>query len=114
MAGPGLQQVQRLSLQQILAPQLQQSLHLLQVSTLELQSLVHEELQQNPLLEDMPKDEPRVEVERTSSIADDPSGPTRKVRPLVLHACSHLPTFPRFLRQVQSIDVSTTALFEAN
>lgn len=66
MAGPGLHQVQRLSLQQILAPQLQQSLHLLQVSTLELQSLVHEELQQNPLLEDMPKDEPQVEVERTS------------------------------------------------
>ena len=61
--GPGLQQVQRLSLQQILAPQLQQSLHLLQVSTLELNQLVHEELQQNPLLEEVPKDEPRVEVE---------------------------------------------------
>ncbi len=64
--GPGLQQVQRLSLQQILAPQLQQSLHLLQVSTLELQSLVQEELQQNPLLEDVPKDEPQVEIERSS------------------------------------------------
>src|SRR5881296_649186 len=51
--GPGLQQVQRLSLQQILAPQLQQSLHLLQVSTLELNQLVHEELQQNPLLEEV-------------------------------------------------------------
>src|SRR5882672_10116556 len=63
MAGPGLHQVQKLSLQQILAPQLQQSLHLLQVPTLELQSLVHEELQQNPLLEEVPKDEPRVEVE---------------------------------------------------
>jgi RNA polymerase sigma-54 factor len=64
--GPGLQQVQRLSLQQILAPQLQQSLHLLQVPTLELRSLVQEELQQNPLLEELPKDEPRVEVERDS------------------------------------------------
>jgi hypothetical protein len=63
MAGPGLQQVQRLSLQQILAPQLQQSLHLLQVPTLELNALVHEELQQNPLLEEVSKDEPRVEVE---------------------------------------------------
>jgi RNA polymerase sigma-54 factor len=60
--GPGLHQVQRLSLQQILAPQLQQSLHLLQVPTLELSALVHEELQQNPLLEELPKDEPRVEV----------------------------------------------------
>src|SRR5271155_5592004 len=63
MAGPGLHQVQRMSLQQILAPQLQQSLHLLQVPTLELRSLVQEELQQNPLLEEIGKDEPRVEVE---------------------------------------------------
>ena len=63
MAGPGLHQVQKLSLQQILAPQLQQSLHLLQVPTLELCSLVQEELQQNPLLEELPKDEHRVEVE---------------------------------------------------
>src|SRR5580704_16895649 len=63
MAGPGLHQVQRLSLQQILAPQLQQSLHLLQVPTLELRSLVQEELQQNPLLEEVSKDEPRVESE---------------------------------------------------
>jgi RNA polymerase sigma-54 factor len=61
--GPGLYQVQRLSLQQILAPQLQQSLHLLQVPTLELTALVHEELQQNPLLEEVSKDEPRVEVD---------------------------------------------------
>jgi RNA polymerase sigma-54 factor len=63
--GPGLHQVQRLSLQQVLAPQLQQSLHLLQVPTLELQSLVQEELQQNPLLEELSKDEPRVEVDGT-------------------------------------------------
>jgi RNA polymerase sigma-54 factor len=61
--GPGLHQVQRLSLQQVLAPQLQQSLHLLQVPTLELRSLVQEELQQNPLLEELSKDEPRVEVD---------------------------------------------------
>lgn len=64
--GPGLHQIQRLSLQQILAPQLQQSLHLLQVPTLELNALVHEELQQNPLLEEVSKDEPRVEVDAES------------------------------------------------
>jgi RNA polymerase sigma-54 factor len=69
--GPGLHQVQRLSLQQILAPQLQQSLHLLQVPTLELRSLVQEELQQNPLLEEVAKDEPRVEVESADSEASD-------------------------------------------
>jgi hypothetical protein len=55
-----------------------------------------------------------VEVERTSSMANDPSGLQRKVRPLMLHSCRHLPTFPRFLRQRQSIDVSTTENFEAN
>ncbi|MCG3148343.1 MAG: RNA polymerase sigma-54 factor [Verrucomicrobiae bacterium] len=72
--GPGLQQVQRLSLQQILAPQLQQSLHLLQVSALELNQLVHEEMQQNPLLEELSKDDsPRVEMEGSdeTGIADD-------------------------------------------
>ncbi|MGD0016314.1 MAG: RNA polymerase sigma-54 factor, partial [Verrucomicrobiia bacterium] len=74
--GPGLQQVQRLSLQQILAPQLQQSLHLLQVPTLELCSLVQEELQQNPLLEELPKDEPRAEAERDSD-ADSSSKETQ-------------------------------------
>ena len=52
------------------------------------------------------------QVERTSSIADDPSGLKRKVRPLLLAECSHLPTFPRFLRNVQILDVSTTELFE--
>lgn len=72
MATQGLHQVQRLSLQQILAPQLQQSLHLLQVSTLELQSLIAEELQQNPLLEEVPKDEaPRIEVEPTPASPEE-------------------------------------------
>jgi len=75
MAGPGLHQVQRLSLQQILAPQLQQSLHLLQVPTLELRSLVQEELQQNPLLEEIPKDEPQVDVEAPERSAEAESGP---------------------------------------
>jgi tetratricopeptide (TPR) repeat protein len=55
-----------------------------------------------------------VEVERTSSIADDASGLKRKVRPLMLLPCRDLPTFPRFLRQVQAIDVSTSSLFEQN
>jgi DNA-directed RNA polymerase specialized sigma54-like protein len=40
-----------MSLQQVLAPQLQQSLALLQAPTLELKALVEQELQQNPVLE---------------------------------------------------------------
>jgi hypothetical protein len=55
-----------------------------------------------------------VEVERTSSIATDPSGSKCKLRPLLLSDCAHLPTFPRFLRQVQMLSVATTALFEQN
>jgi tetratricopeptide (TPR) repeat protein len=55
-----------------------------------------------------------VEVERTSNIADDPRGSKRKVRPLMLRPCRDLSTFPRFLRQVQSLDVSTAEAFEAN
>ncbi|NQU09532.1 RNA polymerase sigma-54 factor, partial [bacterium] len=75
---PGLQQVQRLSLQQILAPQLQQSLQLLQVSTLELQSLIQDELQQNPLIEEMPKEEPRVEVEAGNEPEDPASSKAKE------------------------------------
>jgi tetratricopeptide (TPR) repeat protein len=53
-----------------------------------------------------------VEMERTSSLATDPTA--SKVRLLMHRPCRDLPTFPRFLRQIQSIDVSTTANFEAN
>ncbi|MDB6037220.1 MAG: polymerase, sigma 54 subunit, RpoN [Verrucomicrobiales bacterium] len=49
----GLQLSQRMSLSQVLAPQLQQSLALLQAPTLELKALVEQELQQNPLLEEV-------------------------------------------------------------
>ncbi|MEY2409631.1 MAG: polymerase sigma-54 factor [Verrucomicrobiota bacterium] len=42
-----------MSLHQVLAPQLQQSLALLQAPTLELKALVEQELQQNPLLEEV-------------------------------------------------------------
>jgi len=46
-----------MSLQQVLAPQLQQSLQLLQAPTLELKALVEQELQQNPVLEEMQAEE---------------------------------------------------------
>src|SRR5580700_6171263 len=50
----GLHLSQRMSLSQVLAPQLQQSLALLQAPTLELKALVEQELQQNPILEEVP------------------------------------------------------------
>ena len=49
-----------------------------------------------------------VELERTSTMADDPAAVKRKMRPLKLEDCE----LPRFLKPIQSIDVSTTALFE--
>jgi RNA polymerase sigma-54 factor len=47
-----LQLSQKMALSQVLAPQLQQSLALLQAPTLELKALVEQELQQNPVLEE--------------------------------------------------------------
>ena len=53
--GPGLHLSQRLTQSLVLAPQLQQSLALLQAPTLELKALVEQELQQNPVLEEVPE-----------------------------------------------------------
>jgi len=50
----GLYLAQRMALSQVLAPQLQQSLALLQAPVLELKALVEQELQQNPVLEEVP------------------------------------------------------------
>src|SRR6202167_1899664 len=63
----GLHLSQRMSLSQVLAPQLQQSLALLQAPTLELKALVEQELQQNPLLEEVPT----AEVEMNEKIRND-------------------------------------------
>mgnify|MGYP003326812233 FL=1 len=52
MAQQGLQLSQNMSLNQALAPQLQQSLNLLQAPTLELKAMVDQELQVNPVLEE--------------------------------------------------------------
>ena len=49
----GLHLSQRLTQSLVLAPQLQQSLALLQAPTLELKALVEQELQQNPVLEEV-------------------------------------------------------------
>ena len=61
MAGPGMFQSQNLSLQQVLAPQVQQSLLILQAPLLELRNLVQQEMETNPVLEELadPTDEER-------------------------------------------------------
>lgn len=51
MAG-GMQQSMNVSMQQVLAPQLQQSLAILQAPILELRTLIQQELEENPVLEE--------------------------------------------------------------
>lgn len=54
---------QNQQLQMVLAPQLRQSLEMLQVPVLELRTMVRKELEQNPTLEESPVDQPTVEIE---------------------------------------------------
>ena len=67
MASPGMQQTQNLSMQQVLAPQLQQSLVILQAPMLELRNIVQQELQTNPVLEEevpeTPQEEPNQQTD---------------------------------------------------
>src|SRR6266404_215929 len=60
MAAQGMQQRQSLALQQVLSPQLQQSLLILQTPLLELRNLVQQEMETNPVLEELP-DEPEAD-----------------------------------------------------
>jgi len=58
MSGPNYSQVlsQRQTQSLVLAPQLRQSLKILQVAALDLRSVIQEELQNNPTLEELPMD----------------------------------------------------------
>jgi RNA polymerase sigma-54 factor len=64
----------------VLAPQLQQSLALLQAPTLELKALVEQELQQNPVLEEIPEQEMETR-EKVSESGDDLTSPTDLAEP---------------------------------
>jgi RNA polymerase sigma-54 factor len=67
----GLEQYQGLSQQQTLSPQMQQSLHILQAPVTELRQLVSAELAENPVLEEVPReDQPEEAPERTRENAD--------------------------------------------
>src|SRR5207244_3255706 len=73
MAGQGMQQSQNLSLQQVLAPQLQQSLLILQAPLLELRNLVQQEMETNPVLEELadpPSSEEGSEAETPAAAQD--------------------------------------------
>lgn len=76
----GMHLSQRMALSQVLAPQLQQSLALLQAPTLELRALVEQEMEQNPILEEVAEmdtdmKESRIRDEEGNSAPADPCEP---------------------------------------
>src|SRR5437588_5396607 len=71
MAGQGMQQTQSLALHQILSPQLQQSLLILQAPLLELRNLVQQEMETNPVLEELPDQLGTDERSEAEPSADD-------------------------------------------
>jgi RNA polymerase sigma-54 factor len=78
----GLHLSQKMSLSQVLAPQLLQSLVLLQAPTLELKALVEQELQQNPVLEEISipeMEQSETARDHSTSNAADPAEPPADV-----------------------------------
>lgn len=66
MSSQGLHQVQRQTQTLVLAPQLRQSLKILQVPALELRNTILEELQTNPALEELPMEDISLEANENS------------------------------------------------
>ncbi|MFO7725655.1 MAG: RNA polymerase factor sigma-54 [Oceanipulchritudo sp.] len=71
MPRQGFQQVQKQTQSMVLAPQLRQSLKILQVPAVELRSTILEELEANPTLEELPYDDVSIEAQSESSKDDD-------------------------------------------
>src|SRR5438132_14422619 len=71
MAGQGMHQSQNFALQQVLAPQLQQSLLILQTPLLELRNLVQQEMETNPVLEELSTELSLEERDGSEASADD-------------------------------------------
>ena len=71
MAAQGMEQRQSLALQQVLSPQLQQSLLILQTPLLELRNLVQQEMETNPVLEELPEDSGAKEHSDGEASADE-------------------------------------------
>ena len=66
-----MRQTQNLALQQVLSPQLQQSLLILQTPLLELRNLVQQEMETNPVLEELPEEPGADERNEGEPSADD-------------------------------------------
>ncbi len=73
MPSQGLQQVQKLKQSLVLAPQLRQSLKILQVPALELRNVILEELQANPVLEELSNNDISLEAQAEEPKENDES-----------------------------------------
>lgn len=71
MPGQTLSLEQSQRLQMVLAPQLRQSLEMLQVPILELRTMIQQEIEQNPTIEEVPPEAPQVEIEPGTGEAVD-------------------------------------------
>ena len=67
----GLRQVQKQTQNLVLAPQLRQSLKILQVPALELRSAILEELQTNPLLEEVGGNDESLDAQEVETSPDE-------------------------------------------
>ncbi len=76
MSGPSFSQDlrQRQTQSLVLAPQLRHSLKILQVAALDLRSVIQEELQSNPTLEELPMEGISLDKERDGQAADQENG----------------------------------------
>ena len=63
MAYQTLSLSQSQQLQMVLAPQLRQSLEMLQLPIMELRTLIQQEMEQNPTIEDVPQEQATIEIE---------------------------------------------------
>ena len=68
----GMHLSQRMALQQVLAPQLQHSLALLQAPVMELRALVEQEMAQNPVIEETEPEDPEARESAEDPITGDP------------------------------------------
>ncbi len=79
MSSQGFQQVQKHTQSLVLAPQLRNSLKILQAPAIELRNSILEELQANPLLEELPLDMVSVEEEQQNGNDDSDPDPREEL-----------------------------------
>src|SRR5689334_24266013 len=112
MSGPGFSQDlrQRQTQSLVLAPQLRHSLKILQVAALDLRSVIQEELQSNPTLEELPMEGVSLDKPADAEATDRDSDPNGK--PAEDHADATAPADSSAVKKNDEMDFSTSKEFE--